>query len=75
MNKIIYNLLSFLLIIIILTCIFSNNNNNLYQEPFVPKMLKERYRPIHRNVRMAYEGFYSKSSQHISNLFKKVGIL
>jgi hypothetical protein len=74
MNKIIYNLLSCLLIIIIITSIFFNNNN-LYQEPFVPKMLKERYRPIHRNVRMAYEGFYSKSSQHISNLFKKVGIL
>lgn len=74
MNKIIYNLLSFLLLIIIITSIISNNNN-LYQESFVPKIIKENYRPIHRNVRMAYEGFYSKSSQHISNLFKKVGIL
>jgi len=74
MNKNIYNLLSFLLIIIIIISIFPNDDN-LYQESFVPKMLKERYRPIHRNIRMTYEGFYSTSSQHISNLFKKFGIL
>ena len=72
MSQFIYNLLSFLLLIIIITSIFSHD---VYQESFIPKIIKERYRPIHRNIRRNYEGFYNKCSQHISNLFKKYGIL
>ena len=74
MNKFIYNSLVFLLIIIILSCALSKKN--LYQESFfVPKKVKELYRPLHRNVRTTYEGFYDNSSKHISNLFKKFGLL
>jgi hypothetical protein len=46
-----------------------------YKEAFVPKIFKETYRPIHRNIRMTYEGFYDKTSADISNLFRKFGIL
>jgi hypothetical protein len=72
MNKFIYDLLSFLLIVIIITSIFSKN---VYQESFVPKIIKENYRPIHRRLRSNYERFYNKSSQNISNIFKKFGII
>jgi len=72
MSQFIYNLLSFLLLIIIITSIFSHD---VYQESFVPKIIKETYRPIHRNIRRTYEGFYDKYSQNISNLFKRFGIL
>ena len=69
-----YNSLIFLLMIIIFSCAFSKIN--LYQESFfIPKKVKEFYRPIHRNIRTNYEGFYDKSSSKISNLFKKFGIL
>lgn len=67
-----YNSFFVLLIIIILCCAFSNNS---YQETFIPKIIKEKYRPIHRNIRRTYEGFYEKSSTDISNLFRKFGIL
>ena len=71
MNKFIYNSV-FLLIIIILGCIF---RNNYYEEAFVPRMVKETYRPIERNIKRKIEGFYGKSSTDISNLFRKFGIL
>ena len=72
MNKFMYNLI-FLLLIIILGCGLTNNNN--YEEGFVPKIIKETYRPIERNIRRNFEGFYDKSSTNISNLFRKFGIL
>lgn len=71
MNKFIYNS-AFLLLIIILGCIFTNNS---YEEAFVPKIVKETYRPIQRNIKKNFEGFYDKSSTNISNLFRKFGIL
>lgn len=45
------------------------------KEAFVPKIFKETYRPIERNVRITYEGFYDKASIDINNLFRKFGIL
>ena len=67
-----YNSLIILLIIITLSCAFSKNH---YQEAFVPRVVKETYRPIARNIRMTYEGFYDRTSTDISNLFRKFGIL
>lgn len=72
MNKIIYNSLLLLFVSIILYCAFSKNTN---AEGFIPKILKETYRPIERNVRITYEGFYNKTSTDISNLFRKFGIM
>jgi hypothetical protein len=46
-----------------------------YEEAFIPKILKETYRPIERNIRRNFEGFYDKSSSDISNLFRKFGIM
>jgi hypothetical protein len=64
--------LFFILIIIILTMAISEN---VYKEPFVPRKVNEIYRPIARNIRVNYEGFYNKSSINISNFFRKFGIL
>jgi hypothetical protein len=72
MNRIIYNSLLILFLIIIICCAFSGNT---YKETFMPKIVKETYRPIERNIRMTYEGFYDKTSTDISNLFRKFGIL
>lgn len=58
--------------IVIGFCIFSKN---VYTEPFVPKILKETYRPIVRNMRIGTEGFYNQSSSNISNLLRKFGII
>jgi hypothetical protein len=44
------------------------------QEAFVPKIVKETYRPIQRNIRINMKGFYDKSSTNILNLFRKFGI-
>ena len=73
MNKFIYNSIIFLLIIIILICAFSKKKS--YEEAFIPKIVKETYRPIERNIKKKLEGFYDKSSTDISNLFRKFGIL
>lgn len=72
MNKIIYTLFILLFLTIILICSFSKNN---YNESFVPKIVKETYRPLHRNIRKTYEGFYDKTSICVSNFFRKFGIL
>jgi hypothetical protein len=72
MNRLICNSLLFLFIIVILGCTFSTIP---YEEGFIPKMVKETYRPLERNVRRNLEGFYDKSSTDISNLFRKFGIL
>jgi len=72
MNKFIYNLVFVLLIIFFLGCILTNNS---YKEAFIPKIVKASYRPIERNLRRQFEGFYDKSSTDISNLFRKFGIL
>lgn len=71
MNKFVYNLV-FLFLMIILGCVFPNNS---YEEAFVPKVVKQTYRPVERNIRRNFEGFYDKSSTNISNLFRKFGIL
>ena len=72
MNKFMYNSMILILIIIILGCAFSKKT---YEEAFVPKIVKESYRPIERNIRRNFEGFYDRSSTDISNLFRKFGIL
>jgi hypothetical protein len=72
MNKFIYYSIFLLLIIIILGCTFSKKS---YEEAFIPKIVKETYRPLERNIRRNFEGFYDKSSTDISNLFRKFGIL
>lgn len=84
-----YNLMILLLILIILVCTFSmveppyvpfwlhllNVEKKTYEEAFIPKIVKESYRPIERNIRRNFEGFYDRTSTDISNLFRKFGIL
>ena len=71
MNKFIY----IFVIVISLIIIFTSAAKNRVNEPFVPKNLKQVYRPLERNIRTRYEGFYNKTSTNISNLFRKFGIL
>jgi dolichol kinase len=85
MNKIIYNLLLVIIGILLLFSISYITRFIIltlklptvrYKESFVvPKIIKEHYRPIERNIRMTYEGFYDKTSTDISNLFRKFGII
>lgn len=72
MNRIIYNSFVVLFILIMISCTFYENN---YKETFVPKIVKETYRPLERNIRTTCEGFYDKTSTNVSNLFRKFGIL
>ena len=51
------------------------NTENINREPFIPRKINEMYRPIARNIRINYEGFYNKSSTNIYNLFRKFGII
>ncbi len=62
-------------IIIILISLFTQNYSNNIREPFVPKKIKEYYRPIARNMRIGCEAFYDKSSLDLLNLFRKFQIL
>jgi hypothetical protein len=70
MNSFNYRLFFILTIILIIMSFTSY----VYHEPFVPRKIREIYRPISRNVRNNYQGFYDKSSTHISNFFRKSGI-
>jgi uncharacterized membrane protein (DUF106 family) len=72
MNRTIYISFILLFALIIISCVFSENN---YKETFVPKIVKETYRPLERNIRRTYEGFYNKTSTGVSNFFRKFGIL
>ena len=72
MNTFTYNSLIVLFAIILICCALSENT---YQEAFIPKIVKETYRPLERNIRRNVEGFYDKSSTDISNLFRKFGIM
>lgn len=60
---------------ILLSSVIIINASRRMEEPFVPKIVKESYRPIERNIRINIEGFYAKTSTNISNFFRKFGIL
>jgi hypothetical protein len=72
MNKILFFIF---LILIILISLFAQYYSNNIREPFVPKKIKEYYRPIARNVRIGYNNFYDKSSLNLLNLFRKFQII
>ena len=59
---------------IIVIIIFAYINSSTQTENFTPK-IREMYRPIVRNTRLVAEGFYNKTTNNISNLFKKIGIV
>jgi len=63
------------LIFIILFCLFTQICFTNIKEAFIPKKIKEYYRPFARNMRIGYEGFYDKSSLDFSNLFRKFEII
>jgi len=69
MKNLIYN--CFLLLIVV-TFAYINSLHTV--EEFTPK-IREMYRPHVRNARIIGEGFYNKTNSHISNLFRKFGIM
>lgn len=75
MNTIIYNSLITFFIIILYYYFSQNTYKYKYKETFVPKILKQTYRPIERNIRTKYEGFYNNTTTNVSNILRKVGIM
>ena len=74
MNKI-FHFIFLIFIILIIYQIIYQTYYFTYREPFIPKKIKEYYRPIRRQMRIGYEGFYSKSYLSLSNLFRKFQII
>jgi hypothetical protein len=60
--------------LIIIILVFSYINSLESTEEFTPT-INSVYRPIVRNTRILSEGFYNKTTNNISNLFRKFGIL
>lgn len=60
------------MVLIIITFAYINSSHTI--ENFTPK-IRELYRPIIRNTRIISEGFYTKVTSNMSNLFRKFGIM
>jgi len=45
------------------------------QEGFMPRKIKEMYRPMERNVRQTCEGFYNRSVNGLSRFLRQLSIL
>ena len=59
------------LVLVVTTAI----NVHTLKETFVPRLLKEQYRPLERNIRMGVEGMYVATTTTMSNWLRKVGIM
>ena len=74
-----YIFLHIFFILIILISLFtqncSQNCSHNIREPFIPKIIKEHYRPIARNMRINYEAFSGKYSLDLFNHFRKFKII
>lgn len=62
----------FVLLLSLIIIYFSSINS--YKENFVPRKIKQFYRPFSRNVRLNYEGFYDRTTSRLSNILRKFGI-
>ena len=72
MKKTTYISLLFLLSIVIVSCAFPFP---VYKEAFMPKIVKEKFRPFERNIRQQCEGFYTKTTNNASTFLRKMGII
>ena len=57
----------------LLSLVFAYINTPNVIEKFTPK-IRQMYRPFVRNTRVAGEGFYNKTTNNISTLFRRFGI-
>ena len=62
----------FFAIIIIITFSYFNSLHSV--ENFTPK-IREMYRPYVRNTRVFGENIYNHYKNHVSNLFRKIGLM
>jgi hypothetical protein len=69
MKHLIYGCILFLIVVA-----FAYVNSQKSIEKFTPE-IRKLYRPHIRNARVYSEGFYNKTTTHISNLFRKFGIM
>jgi len=60
--------------LIIIILVFSYINSFSSTEEFTSS-INSVYRPIVRNTRILSEGFYNKTTNNISNLFRRFGIM
>ena len=75
MNKFHKILFFILLVIVLIMYILKHVNRDVHQESFIPRKIKEMYKPYTRNIRIYYKGLYNKSKTSLSNVFRKFGIL
>ena len=68
-------LLVLLLLVLLLVIILDFLSTYKTKEGFVPRKIKEMYRPMERRVRQTYEGFYSQSVNRISRFLRQLSIL
>lgn len=65
-------LLILLLVLLAITIITYDNDT---KETFIPKNVKQSFRPIQRSLKIYYEGFYNKTSTTVTNIFRKINII
>lgn len=73
MNKQIYYSIIVLCILIILYNAY-DASHRVYKESFIPKNIKEMYRPFIRDFWTGYERIFSSIGQKFTNVFRKMGI-
>lgn len=66
-----------LLFIVLFSCaVISTTKHISYQEPFfVPKKIKEFYRPLHRNIRIRWENLFYGTARKIKHLLIKNSVI
>jgi hypothetical protein len=74
MKHFIYNLVFFFTVIFLLLLFILYFNTPQNVEEFTP-YFRKLYRPHIRNARIVGEGFYMDNKIHITNVFRKFGIM
>lgn len=69
-KKTIFYLALLLISILLFYFLFYHSSLTQKQESFIPKIIKESYRPFERNVRNKYKTFYHHTSTKLSNMFR-----
>jgi hypothetical protein len=69
-----YGIIIILFVIIIFIFAFISSSNITDKESFTPK-IREFYRPHIRNARSTYTSYYNVTVSHVSNIFRKFGIM
>lgn len=67
--------LSLMLLLISTICIVGFFPPTKNKESFVPRKIREMYRPIQRRVRQTSSGLYSHAAIHFTRILRKIGFI